>query len=166
MFNVLHTSYHLNKFRIGFYMGLFWYNLGVIFSTAVPAISAICLVFLVRRCRDNLCIYTEFKYLAILLASFIICYICFALPLELNTNSRYIVLTFLSSIHTFMGNILFTCMPLHWYRKAYEYTHIMRIRSISEGYRWTLIQVLENEDGFEMFAEYLIKEFAIEVWLL
>lgn len=142
-------------------MNPFWYNISVLITAIIPAMITIYLVFLVRKCHDNLCIHTEFKYLAVVLCSYIIFYILVALPFKIGSIFRIFTLTFILSFHCFAVCALFTCMPLYWYRVLAGKKN--RRRKISAEDRWSLVQVLESRDGFEMFAEYLVKEFAIEV---
>lgn len=142
------------------------YNIVSAVVIGIPILLSGYLVFLVRSCHDNLRIQKEFKCWACILVILLLVYLGFVIPfLKYSSNLRNIFMTFLTSFGAFISNFIFTFLPLYWYRKLYDVASSQRRinRRKSSENKLNFIQVLENKDGYEMFAEYLVKEFSIEV---
>eukprot|EP01083_Nonionella_stella_P014209 39945_1 len=127
--------------------------------------------FKVRKCRDEFMIQKEFKIYGIALASAIIEYgiiqiVCAAVG---DRNVQILLM----NMYTCTCCYLMSFISTHWVIKQYNAQQlrlkVALTRQLSDKSvidmvksRWTLEQVLSTKDGFDSFANHLVREFSIE----
>eukprot|EP01083_Nonionella_stella_P067055 177098_1 len=142
----------------------------------VESIPMICMIFFlvfafkVRKCRDEFMIQKEFKIYGMMLLAAIVTYVIIQMVSTAASNWRIMLMNMFTCTACYTMSFVST----HWVIKQYNTqrkklelcTQLLLSNSASVmnevKSRLTLTEVVSTKDGFDSFANHLVREFAIE----
>eukprot|EP01084_Bolivina_argentea_P292317 502507_1 len=143
------------------------------YTQPVPALYVVFIIVMVikiRACRDEFYIRKEFFVIMLTFAAYGIVYAAFVLPFTPEGSMiRLVVMNIFVTSACYIACFIST----YWIIKQYEKQKELHVGSVelqtspsmtqsSSQSRMSLEDIISKQDGFDLFAIHLVKEFAIE----
>eukprot|EP01084_Bolivina_argentea_P087681 158353_1 len=131
---------------------------------ALFLIMIIIIGFKIRKCRDELLIQREFLITGIVLVIFcVVPYVSIGILIpDITSNNRIIPTNLVSAMLSYLPCFISTYWAIKQYNKQ-KLIHMMhRNIDYDDNKHLSLAKILSNKDGFDLFANHLVKEFSGE----
>jgi len=132
--------------------------------TLLICVAAFVLMAKVRRCRDDLNIKTEFKYLGCVASAAFCCIVVIDSTLShdpaLRSTARIAAFTVISAPFYFVSTKW--VLDQHSLRMAENEARLARDEKEDAQLKVTLHEIFADKDYFDLFAQHLVLEFSVE----
>ena len=124
----------------------------------LPCLFLLLLIFKIRKCRDQFLIQKELTLFAMTNLFAFIFYSAVIVPLlGVSSILRIIIVNITMGTLCYAYCYISTVWVIHKYNKLTKETNV-----INSNTPMTLEQILTIKDGFDMFADHLVRQFCIE----